>query len=249
MTRLRIASALTLAVLATTMWGQAANAQANPQDHEAHHPGGSAAQPAAPATPPTPSTPPGMGQQQQGMMGGMNMMSMMSNMSEMMRMMGMMRGIGGASTIDRVEGRIAFLRAEIKITDAQASAWNAFADALRANAQKLATVRSTMMMPQPGATPPQSLADRLDAQERWLAARLEGTRAIKAAFVPLYGALSDEQKKTANELLAPHMGMGMAMMSGPMGPGQMGGGQMGPGQMGPGQMGPGRMGPGSMVPR
>src|SRR5215471_589606 len=176
MTRLRIASALTLAVLATTMWGQAANAQANPQDHEAHHPGGSAAQPAAPATPPTP---PGMGQQQQGMMGGMNMMSMMSNMSEMMRMMGMMRGIGGASTIDRVEGRIAFLRAEIKITDAQASAWNAFADALRANAQKLATVRSTMMMPQPGATPPQSLADRLDAQERWLAARLEGTRAIK----------------------------------------------------------------------
>jgi hypothetical protein len=237
MTRLKIASALTLAVLATTMWGQTANAQANPQDHEAHHPDGSAAQPAAP---PTPSAPPAMGQQQQGMMGGMNMMGMMSNMPEMMRMMGMMRGMGGMSTIDRVEGRIAFLRAELKITDAQASA---FADALRGNAQKLGAMRSAMMMPQPGATAPQTLADRLDAQERWLAARLEGTRAIKAAFVPLYGALSDEQKKTANDLLAPHMGMGIAMMSGPMGPGQIGSGQMSPGPMGPGQMGPGRMGP------
>jgi len=217
MTRLKIASAPALAVIAATMWGQAANAQATPQDHEAHHPGGSAAQPAVPATPPAPSTPPAMGPQQ-GMMG---MMGMMSNMPEMMRMMGMMRGMGGMSTIDRVEGRIAFLRTELKITDAQASAWNTFADALRANAQKLAAVRSAMMMPQPGATAPQTLADRLDAQERWLAARLEGTRAIKAAFVPLYGVLSDEQKKAANELLAPHMGMGMGtgtgMMSGQMG--------------------------------
>ena len=30
---------------------------------------------------------------------------------------------------------------------------------------------------------------------------------MKSAFTTLYGALSDDQKKTANELLAPHMGM------------------------------------------
>ena len=222
MTRSKIATVLTLAVFAATIWGQAASAQASAQDHEAHHPDG--AKPGQSS--PTPPSPPAMGQQQQGMMGGMNMMNMMGNMRDMMRMMGMMeRGMGGMATIDRVEGRIAFLRAELKITDAQANAWNAFADALRTNAQKLAAVRPAMMMPQPGSGAPQSLADRLDAQERWLVARLEGTRAIKAAFAPIYGVLSDDQKKTANELLAPHMGMGMMMMA--------------PGQMGPRRMGPG----------
>ena len=58
-------------------------------------------------------------------------------------------GMGGMATIDRVEGRIAFLRAELKITDAQADAWNGFADALRTNAKKLAEVRVSMM-PKPG---------------------------------------------------------------------------------------------------
>jgi hypothetical protein len=46
----------------------------------------------------------------------------------------------------------------------------------------------------------------------------------------LYGVLSDDQKKTADEILAPHMGM-MAMMSG-----QMQRGQMMPGAAMPGPM-------------
>ena len=77
-----------------------------------------------------------------------DMKNMMGNMSVMhsmgmMQMMGMMgRGMDGMATIDRVEGRIAFLRAELKITDAQADAWNGFADALRTNARKLAEVRA-----------------------------------------------------------------------------------------------------------
>jgi hypothetical protein len=140
-------------------------------------------------------------------------------------------GMGGMAMIDHVEGRIAFLRTELKITDAQSSAWNAFADALRANAKGLAEVRASMM-PQTGAAP-QTLLDRLALQEKWLAARLEGTRAIKSALTNLVGTFSDEQKKTADELLAPHMGM-MAMMSG-MQPGQMGPGQMQPGMMMQGQ--------------
>ena len=85
----------------------------------------------------------------QGMMGAMPMMNTMSGMPMMhmgmMRMMGMMGSGSGMSTIDHIEGRIAFLRAEIKITDAQMSAWNAFADALRANAKKLGEVRAAMM--------------------------------------------------------------------------------------------------------
>ena len=156
----------------------------------------------------------------------------MAGMAEMMRMMQGMRTMGpgmtGMGMIERVEGRIAFLRAELKITDAQTNAWNAFADALRANAQKLAAIRPAMM-PAPGTQ--QTLTERLDAQERWLTARLEGLRAIKTAFTPLFGTFSDEQKKTATELLGPHLGL--AMMPGPMMPAQMGPGQMGPGRMAP----------------
>jgi LTXXQ motif family protein len=228
-----------------------ASAQAPADDP--HHP------PAATAPTPSPTqpTPPGQSgtSQPQGMMGG-GMMSMMRDMP-MKNMMGMMRMMGpgsaGMATIDRVEGRIAFLRAELKITEAQAAAWNAFADALRANAKKLGDVRASMMS-QPAAAQQQAptLTGRLDAQERWLVARLQGTRAIKVAFTPLYGTFSDDQKKAADELLGPHMGMGMMAMtpgqSGQMQPGQMGPGQMRPGQMQPGQMQPGQMQPGQMQP-
>jgi hypothetical protein len=50
---------------------------------------------------------------------------------------------------------------------------------------------------------------------------------MKTAFSKLYESLSDDQKKSANELLAPHRGM-MAMMRAQMGPGQTRPGQMGP---------------------
>ena len=212
MKRLALAAALLLATA-----GSLSQAQ-SPADHEKHHPD----QKEAPAAkPPTPSKgQPGMGgsPDMQGMTGGGGMMSMMGGkmpMMDMMQMMGMMRQSGGGmgmATIDRVEGRIAFLRAELKVTDAQNGAWNAFADALRANAKSLSEVRASMM-----AGAQQNLVDRLALQEKWLTARLEGTRAIKAALQNLVGTLSDDQKETADELLAPHMGM-MAMMK----PGMMG---------------------------
>jgi hypothetical protein len=224
MKRSTIATVLTLTVFASPIWEQPANAQ-DPQ----HHPGsGAAVQPA------TPQTPPGMSGRQ-GMMGGMPMMGMM-------RMMG--PDMAGMATVDPAEGRIAFLRTELKITEAQASAWNAFADALRTNAHRLSEVRASMTL-LPGAVQQQAptMAERLDLQERWLLARLEGTRAFKSAFTNLYGTLSDDQKNTANELLAPHMGMGMMGMMGMM-PGQ----QMQPAQMQPGMMRPGQMQPGQMQP-
>ncbi len=176
------------------------------------------AQKDAPATQ-QPTAPHGQGgASKAGMMGGGGMMNHMGGkmpMMDMMKKMGMMRhGGGGAgpgggmgmATIDRVEGRIAFLRAELKITDAQDAAWNAFADALRANARSLGEVRASIA----GAAQ-QGLVERFALQEKWLSARLEGARAIKSPLVYLMAALSDDQKKVADELLAPHMGM-MAMM-------------------------------------
>ena len=189
------------------------------------------ATPAAPQGQPAPgSTPGGMGMMGQpgagqpgtasgGMMPMMGMMGqggMGMGQGGMMGMMGqggtMGAGPSGATgmsghhsmMIDRVEGRIAFLRAELKITDAQTTTWGQFADALRANAKKLGQLRESAMQ---SGTAPVSLTDGLDRQERWLTARLDGVRAIKTTFKSLYDMLSEEQKKTANELVSPHVGM------------------------------------------
>ncbi|MCC7282469.1 MAG: Spy/CpxP family protein refolding chaperone [Acetobacteraceae bacterium] len=45
----------------------------------------------------------------------------------------------------RIEGRIAFLRTELQITEAQTGAWNAFADVLRAEARGMEAMRDRMM--------------------------------------------------------------------------------------------------------
>jgi len=219
---------LMLATVLTVTATGAALAQA-PAASDPHHPPQAAG--LAPAQPGPPAAQSGMGgMPMMNMVGGMPTTSMMATV-QAMRMMG-----PGMASIDHVEGRIAFLRTELKITEAQTSAWNVFAEALRTNAKKLGEVRAMMPAPGAGQQHAATMSERLDLQERWLLARLESTRTIKSAFTTLYGALSDEQIKTADELLAPHMGMGMgmgmmSMMSGQMQPGQMLGAMMPPGQM------------------
>jgi hypothetical protein len=247
MKRLIFATAFTVAALAVPTWAQAPASS----EHDSHHPSDSAKSAPAPAVKAPSAGQPGTGAPHGGM-GGMPMMGKMKGMMNNMPMMNMMNmmetmqaakmmgpGMGGMATIDRVEGRIAFLRAELRITDTQANAWNGLADALRANAEKLGEIRASMMaMPGDAQQPALTMTDRLDRQEQWLLARLKGTWAMKSAFVKLNETLSDEQKKAANDLLAPHMGMGMmAMMGARMQPGHMGPGMMQPGQMQPPGMG------------
>ncbi|UZE46948.1 Spy/CpxP family protein refolding chaperone [Rhodopseudomonas sp. P2A-2r] len=233
MKHLTMVVALAAAALSTPAWSQ------SPADHNAHHPSDTKSE-AVPANPAPPASQPDM-KPPQGGMGNMPMMGMMTDMKNMMSSMSRMKSAGqsmemmgrGMVAIDHVEGRIAFLRTEINITDAQAGAWNGFADALRVNANKLAEVRASMMSGMDGAQAPvATLADRLDLQEKWLLARLDGTRTMKSAFAKLNEILSDDQKKAADDLLAPHMGMGaMAVTASPMSRDQMQSGQMGPGQM------------------
>ena len=227
----------TLTVLMAVALGvTGALAQAPADSHDQHHPAAAGTPEPVPAQARPPAGQP-EASGQQGVMGNMPMMMNMMGMMQMMRVMGTTGDSpAGMGMIDHVEGRIAFLRTELKVTDAQANVWNAFADALRANAKKLGEARASMMSHMT-AGPQQALSERLDLQEQWLAARLEGTRAIKSAFTNLFGVLSDDQKKTANELLGPHLGLEiMGMMAGQMQPGQMGPGQMGAGRMQSGQM-------------
>lgn len=190
------------ALLATTL-GHAAWAQ-SAAEHEGHHPDQKQEQ----ATPKADQRAPASSQSMNGggMMGGKMPMMDMAKMMEMMRQSG--DGMG-MDTIDHIEGRVAFLRTELKITEAQQPAWNAFADALRANAKALGEMRGSMMSPQGAGA---GLVEKLAFQEKWLAARLEGTRAMKSALTNLVSTFSGEQKKAADELLAQQMGM-MPMMS------------------------------------
>ena len=221
MKRMKLLAAVTATVLAA---GSASLAQ-DQTLNDPHHPAaGSETQPGANA----PQLP--VQNDQSGMMGMMRMM----DMAQMMQMMNMMGGgdmsgptamgmermdPAGMAMISHVDGRIAFLRTELKITDAQAGTWDEFAKALRHNAAQLEEAGKAHRGGQAAA---QTLEQRLATQEQWLGARLQGVRAIKATFEHLNSVLSPEQRKTADELLPMHMGlmpggmksMGMMQMGG-----------------------------------
>jgi hypothetical protein len=146
------------------------------QTRDEHHPD-TQAQTANPAVP-------GMGP----MMGG--------DMGQMMRMMsGMMPG-------HHVEGRIAYLKAELGITDAQLPQWNAFADAMRNGAKAMQSAMAANMAQGMPATAPA----RSDAMIAMMTARLEAMKSSAAASKALYAVLTDAQKKIADDLLMSRMG-------------------------------------------
>ena len=170
-------------VLALTLL--AVPALAEEPKNDPHHPAASAA-----AT--TPGMPMGMGG---GQMSGMGMMGP-----------GMMGQNGMGMMAEHVEGRLAFLKAELKITDAQLPLWNAFSAAMRDNAKAMQGMQGGMMA---GMTQAATLPDKLAAGEKMLGTRLDAVRKLKAAADPLYAALSADQKKTADEIMVSPMGMMM----------------------------------------
>jgi hypothetical protein len=181
---------------------------AQDQDHSAHHPTDKA------ATPGPRGSMRGAGQPTMGPGGQRQMMSgdsvaMMQMMLPMMRMMMIeQRGLEGSPSPmglmqpRHVEGRIAYLKAELKITDAQAQQWNAFADALRQSAKAMGTMRQGMLAGDTTLPAP----EMVERQVNLLSARLDGLKAIAAAETALYGVLSDQQKKEADDLLSAPMG-------------------------------------------
>jgi hypothetical protein len=113
-------------------------------------------------------------------------------------------GRGPEMMLERVEGRLAFMKAELKITDAQTAAWNGFADAVRVAAKQHNEGMKAILA---GDERAKSLPERLDTQEQVLSARLEQIRQIKASLKDLYAILSDDQKKEADDMVAPMVGM------------------------------------------
>ncbi len=90
------------------------------------------------------------------------------------------------------EGRLAFLKAELKITEAQTKAWDAFAAALRENVAKLTEAYKA---PDREAMQKMNPAERLAWFEKAVTARADAVKRARATMEPLYAALSDDQKK------------------------------------------------------
>lgn len=96
--------------------------------------------------------------------------------------------------VDRVEARITDLHARLKITDAQADQWNAFAQVMRDNAKAM-----TAALDQRAAAA--KTASAVDDMRSYLAitqTHADGMAKLEPAFEKLYAAMSPEQQKNAD---------------------------------------------------
>ena len=142
---------------------------------------------------------------------GIMAVGMMNDEGQPAMMMGVpFQSMGVPSTAvgfaDHLEGRIAFVKAELKITDAQMSKWDAFADALRKMGAEWRRQHAEAKSTQPPAT---DLPSRVSSQEKLLQWRLEALRREKEPLLALYAVLDVEQKRVADQLMLMPSGMGM----------------------------------------
>jgi hypothetical protein len=128
----------------------------------------------------------------EGMMrGGRGMMG-----RDMMGPMGMMHG-------PMLEGRLAYIKAELAITDAQSTVWNEYVTAVKARAPSMQGMRDTMMQAMQSGT----ATARMDAHIKAMETMTEALKALKPATEALYAVLTPDQKQKADKLL----GMGSMM--------------------------------------
>ena len=106
----------------------------------------------------------------------------------------------------RAEGRIAYLKAELKITPAQQAAFDRYAQVIRENA---ATTQKTFQdMRGRGPNQNMSAMERIEQRAKMAQLRDQQMQQSLAAFRPLYASLSPDQKKVADNIAAPHFGRG-----------------------------------------
>lgn len=104
-----------------------------------------------------------------------------------------------------IEGRIAFLKAELKITPAQEPAWRAVEKVMRDNAAERGKLRQEVLA---NKDKPLNAVERLDRRSRFVETRAKEFSAFANAFKPLYDQLSDDQRKAADALFQPHFRRG-----------------------------------------
>ena len=99
-----------------------------------------------------------------------------------------------------VEGKIAFLKTELKITPQQEAQWNGVATALRDNAKAMDQAIVAARQDR-GKT---DAVTRIALRSDFAKVHADNDARFLAAFRPLYGTLSPQQQEAANQLLAHH---------------------------------------------
>ena len=96
-----------------------------------------------------------------------------------------------------IEGRIAFLKAELKITDTQQEVWEGYTKALKSNLETMQSMHQLMQTAFDAKTP----VERLDTQLSAMETRLNALKEMKPAVEKLYSALDETQREKADEVL------------------------------------------------
>jgi hypothetical protein len=96
-----------------------------------------------------------------------------------------------------VDGRLAYLKGELGITDAQTKAWDAYAAAVKARVDLMQDMHAKMVETMQKGT----ATERMDSRIAGMEAMLESLKVLKPATEELYGVLTDEQKKVADDLI------------------------------------------------
>jgi protein CpxP len=99
-----------------------------------------------------------------------------------------------------VDGRIAFMKAELKITSPQETQWQQVAAAIRENANVLDQAITTTRQNRGNM----NAVQRIKLREQFAKVHADNDARLLAAFKPLYASLSPEQQQVANQLVAPH---------------------------------------------
>lgn len=131
----------------------------------------------------------------------------------MMQGQGMRGGPGGpGANFDRMcenhearlAGMLAFAEKRLKITDAQKTAWTKFADQARASEQPMQAACTTLKdKPQPA-----NAIERLERMDTMMTARQAQMHQMLPAIKEMYGQLTPDQQKVADELLSRGQGRG-----------------------------------------
>jgi Spy/CpxP family protein refolding chaperone len=109
----------------------------------------------------------------------------------------------------RAEQHLTYLKGQLNINAAQESPWQAFADAVKQQAQTMVAMRASMQSPVGTAT------ERMDQRIAFMKLGLDNMQAVDSAAKRLYAVLTPEQKAVFDQA-GPGTGFGL----GRFGPGR-----------------------------
>jgi hypothetical protein len=121
---------------------------------------------------------------------------------------------------ERAEARLAYVKTALKITDAQAPQWDAFANVVRKQAQaadqRMQARRARMAEAKDSERKRPTAIERLERRQQFLTVAAARSGELLAVQKPLYAALAPEQQRVADELFAPrgHRGFHRGMRHG-----------------------------------